>query len=210
MFFSFDGIDGVGKSTQVTLFTRWLVECGHEVVTCRDPGSTGLGERLRELLLEKSHLRIGRRCEMLLYMAARSQLVEEIIRPALAAGKVVVSDRFLLANVVYQGHAGGLEIEDLWRVGEVAVNGLHPDLTFLLDLDVTAATRRLGREPDRMESQGAAYMEKVRRGFLSEASRRPESIRVIDAGRNVDAIQAEIRQLAEATLPTATRLTTDH
>lgn len=199
MFFSFDGIDGSGKSTQMTLFVDWLRGRGHEVVTCRDPGGTELGERLREILLHKSDTPIGRRAEMLMYMASRAQLVEQVIRPALAAGRIVVSDRFLLANVVYQGHAGGLAVEDLWRVGEVAVAGLHPARVFLLDMDVAAAVQRRDREPDRIESQGLDYMQGVRLGYLAEAARRPE-IAVIDGARDIESVQAEIRQAAEGVL----------
>ena len=109
MFISFDGVDGVGKSTQTELFVEWLREQGQTVVTCRDPGSTELGERLRTLVLKASDIKIDAESEMLLYMAARAQLVAEVIQPALAAGQFVVSDRFLLANVVYQGHAAGLD-----------------------------------------------------------------------------------------------------
>ena len=111
MFFSFDGLDGVGKTTQMDLFVEWLRAAGHDVVRCRDPGSTPLGEAIREILLGHEFA-ISRASEMLLFMAARAQLVEEVIRPALDAGKTVVSDRFLLANVVYQGHAGGLDVAD--------------------------------------------------------------------------------------------------
>ena len=199
MFFSFDGIDGGGKSTQMELFVDWLRQRGRQVTTCRDPGSTELGERLREILLHKSDTPISRRAEMLLYMASRAQLVDQVIRPALAAGQTVVSDRFLLANVVYQGHAGGLAVEDLWRVGEVAVDGLQPARIFVLDLDVPAAARRMNRELDRMESQGLAYMQKVRDGYLAEAARRRE-IAVIDAGRDVASVQADIRRTAEEVL----------
>ncbi len=199
MFFSFDGIDSVGKSTQMTLFVDWLRQRGHDVVTCRDPGSTELGERLREILLHKSDTPIGRRAEMLLYMASRAQLVDQVIRPALDAGRIVVADRFLLANVVYQGHAGGLSVDDLWRVGEVAVAGVHPARIFLLDMDVSAAVQRRNREPDRMESQGLEYMQKVRQGFLAEAARRGEIV-VIDAGRDIESVQADIRQAAEGVL----------
>lgn len=200
MFFSFDGIDGVGKSTQMRLFAEWLRDRGCEVVTCRDPGSTELGERLREILLHKSDLAISRRSEMLMYMAARAQLVEEVIRPALDEGKTVVCDRYLLANVVYQGHAGGLDVASLWQVGDVAIDGLYPDLTFLLDMSVEAATERLGREPDRMESQGDGFMQRVRDGFLTEASRLSSTVLVVDAARDVPTIQAEIRQATEQNL----------
>ena len=122
MFFSFDGIDGVGKTTQMELFCQWLADewpgGGREVVTCRDPGSTPLGERVREILLNSDHRTpITARSEMLLYMAARAQLVEQVICPALDAGRVVVSDRYLLANIVYQGYAGGLDVVESRREG---------------------------------------------------------------------------------------------
>ena len=123
-FFSFDGIDGVGKTTQIQLFSQWLQELGHEVVVCRDPGSTELGEKIRQLLLSRSTMALGVRSEMLLYMAARAQLVDEIIRPALQAERTVISDRFLLANMAYQGYAGGLGIEPLSRVGQIATDGI--------------------------------------------------------------------------------------
>jgi dTMP kinase len=199
MFFSIDGIDGAGKSTQMRLFVDWLREQGREVMTCRDPGSTLLGERLREILLHKCDTPIGRRSEMLMYMAARAQLVDEVIRPALEAGRTVVCDRFLLSNVVYQGHAGGLDVEELWRVGRVAIGGVTPNLILLLDLSVAEAAQRMTRAPDRMESLGAEYMERVRGGFLAEAARRTE-IAVISAGRDVDAVQADLRAAAERVL----------
>src|SRR2546423_5508509 len=142
MFFSFDGVDGAGKSTQIGLLTEALRQRGREVVTCRDPGGTALGERLREILLHHHDMRINRRSEMLLYMASRAQLVEEVIRPALAAGKIVISDRYLLANVVYQAHAGGLWPEEVWQVGQITVAGVMPTLTFLLDLAAPAAAYR--------------------------------------------------------------------
>ncbi|MCU0880359.1 MAG: dTMP kinase [Pirellulaceae bacterium] len=134
MFFSFDGVDGAGKSTQIKLLCEWLRERGHAVVNCRDPGGTQLGERLREILLGHHDTPIHPRAEMLLYMASRAQLVEELIRPAIASGQVVVSDRFLLANVVYQAHGAGLDPDDVWRVGAVTVSGLMPRLVFLLDM----------------------------------------------------------------------------
>ena len=197
MFFSFDGIDGVGKTTQMDLFCHWISEKGQEVVTCRDPGSTPLGERVREILLHSGEeTTIGRRAEMLLYMAARAQLVDEVIRPALAAGKTVVSDRYLLANLVYQGHAGGLDLESIRRVGSVATDGIWPDVVFLLDMAPTAADGRMQRTLDRMERQGADFRERLRDGFLAEAARAENRVRVIDADRAVDVVQAEIRAIA--------------
>lgn len=196
MFFSFDGVDGVGKSTQVSLFCDWLREQGHEFVVCRDPGSTELGESVREILLGNHQTPIHGRAEMLLYMAARAQLVEEVIRPALDAGKTVVSDRFLLANVVYQGHAGGLPVDDLWQVGYVTVDGIMPSFTFLLDLDPAIAQQRIQGEFDRMESRGIEFLTKVRDGFLAEAARQPQSTAVVDAGQSIEQVQQAIRAAA--------------
>ena len=193
-FYSFDGIDGAGKSTQLNLFCEHLRAAGEEVVVCRDPGSTPLGERIREIVLHADEsVSIGGRTEMLLYMAARAQLVEEVIRPALATGQTVVSDRYLLANVVYQGHAGGLDVDELWQVGAVATGGLAPDLTFLLDMPEELAAARLGSDLDRMESRGDEYRRKLRAGFLAEAERN-ERIIVVAADREIDEIQADIRQ----------------
>lgn len=197
MFFSFDGVDGVGKSTQIRLFCDWLRAHGKTVVTCRDPGGTPLGEKLRGLLLDHHDVPIHRRAEMLLYMASRAQLVEEVIRPALAAGHVVVSDRYLLANVVYQAHAADpagavLDPDDVWRVGAVTVGGVMPNLVFLLDMPAEQAAARIARSPDRMESRGVAFLEQVRQGFLTEAGRFPHQIAVINADQPVDAVHAAV------------------
>jgi dTMP kinase len=201
MFFSFDGIDGTGKSTQLGLFGEWLSDKGHDVVSCRDPGCTPLGERIREIVLHSdAQTPIGRRSEMLLYMAARAQLVDEVIRPALEAGKIVLSDRYLLANLVYQAHAGGLDVEAVRRVGEVAIDGVRPDCVFLLDMAPAAADGRLQRSLDRMERQGDDYRRRLRDGFLAEARRPDSCIHVVDADRPIDAVQADIRRLANELL----------
>jgi dTMP kinase len=201
MFFSLDGIDGVGKSTQIDRLVEWLRAAGHDVVTCRDPGSTPLGERLRELLLRHDDsVIIDPRAEMLMYMAARAQLVEQLIRPALAAGQIVVSDRFVLANIVYQAHAGGLDVDDVRAVGRVTTGAVVPDRVYLLDLPVDEADRRLGSDRDRMESRGSEYRQRLRAGFLAEAARDPASILVVDAAGSVDEVSAAIRADAERML----------
>lgn len=196
MFFSFDGLDGAGKSTQISRFVDWLRQRGHSVVECRDPGSTPLGESLRDLVLHNHQLRLNSTSEMLVYMASRAQLVSDVIRPALARGECVVSDRFLLANVVYQGHAGGLPPEIIWRVGEVATGGLQPALTFVLDLPVEAAAARLQGEPDRMEAKGLEFMRRVRAGFIYEAEADSERLILIDANQTADEVQAAVRAAA--------------
>lgn len=200
MFLSIDGGDGTGKSTQVQLLANWLRQ-RVDLVLCRDPGSTPLGEAVRQLLLHRHDLRIDRRSEMLLYMAARAQMVEEVIRPALAAGKTVLSDRFLLANVAYQGHGGQLDVDTLWTVGNVATGGVMPDLTLVLDLPAEAAAARLSRSLDRMEQQGLDFHRRVRDGFLREAARNPEQIKVIDASRTIPEVQAAIRAAVLSKVP---------
>jgi dTMP kinase len=133
---------------------------------------------------------------MLLYMAARAQLVDETIRPALEAGRTVVSDRYLLANVVYQGYGGGLPVEIVRQVGVVATDGVAPDCTFLLDLDPAVALGRMGRQLDRVENRGTAYRERLRAGFLAEAAVSNGTVHVVAADRQVDAVQDEIRSIA--------------
>lgn len=193
LFVSFDGIDGAGKSTQRDLLTQWLSEQGHEVVLCRDPGTTEAGERIRDLLLHRSELDLHPRTEMMLYMAARAQLVDDVIRPAIAAGKTVLCDRYLLANIAYQGYASGLNPEDVREVGKVAVDHVMPDLTILLDLPEDVAFPRLGKELDRMEAKGLAFMHRVREGFLAEAETYPH-VAVVDATQSIEVIQQAIRE----------------
>jgi len=200
VFFSFDGIDGTGKSTQVRLLDDTLRARGFDVVLCRDPGSTPLGERIRKVLLNSdASTPIGRRSEMFLYMAARAQLVEEVIEPALAAGKIVIADRFLLANIVYQGHAGGLDPDEVREVGKIATHGRLPDCVFLLDMPQHRAGGRLDRPLDRMESRGDEYRERLRAGFLAEA-KDSQYIHVVDADRPIATVQAEIWQIAAKVL----------
>jgi dTMP kinase len=197
MFFSFDGIDGVGKSTQISLFAAYLEEAGHDVVLYRDPGTTRLGEAVRAILLDDLQTEICPVSEMFLYMAARAQLVHEKIKPALEANKVVVSDRFLLANVVYQGWAGGVGADVVWNVGHVATQGIQPDLTFVLDMPPADAADRLGRTLDRMEQRGDTYRQRLREGFLAEAAGDPNHIVVIDASGTIDQVHAAVRQAAQ-------------
>lgn len=197
MFFTFDGIDGVGKSTQITLFCDWLRSQGRTVVECRDPGSTPLGERVRDILLHAGEdTPIDARSEMLLYMAARAQLVEEVVRPAVERGDAVVSDRFLLANIAYQGWAGGLGAEVVKQVGAVAVDGFYPDCTFLLDLSPADADARMEGPRDRMESRGEDYRRRLRDGFLQEATAAPQRIHVIDASQSIEEVHQAIQAAA--------------
>ncbi|MFN9540145.1 MAG: dTMP kinase [Planctomycetota bacterium] len=196
MLIVFDGIDGAGKSTQIEATCRWLeLRRGAPVRRLRDPGSTPLGMRMRELLLDQHGLPIAPLAEVMLFMTARAQLVAEEIKPALARGEWVVCDRFSFSTVVDQGHAGGVDPEQIWKVNQVATQGITPDLTIILDLPAQIASQRIQRERDRMESRGSDYFQKVREGFLTEARRWPRGVEVIDAHQTAEAIQNTIQQL---------------
>jgi len=196
LFISLDGLDGAGKSTQCRLLAEWLEGQGLPVTRCSDPGGTEIGDVLRGLLLDqRRHMTLA--CEAFLFMASRAQLTAEVIRPALAAGRTVLSDRFLLANVVYQGHAGGLDPEQVRSMCLLATEGLEPDLTFVLDLPIEQALARRQGPSDRMESRAADFHARVRAGFRAEAQRHPDRIILIDASQPVDKIHERIRREVE-------------
>lgn len=191
MFITLDGIDGVGKSTQIERLISYLEQQGHETLLVRDPGTTEIGARLRQILLE-SDLELHRRTEAMLFMASRCEMVETILRPALADGKTVVSDRFLLANVVYQSVGGKVSPDLLWQMGRLANGGLVPDLTILLDMPAQRSMERIGNETDRMESRGVDYMEAVRQGFLDQLPHSSQSTAIIDADQSPEDVSREI------------------
>ena len=193
IFLSLDGLDGTGKSTQCRLLADWLRRHSFAVEQCADPGGTAVGTALRDILLNHRG-EMTPACEAFLFMASRAQLVAEVIRPELESRRWVVCDRFLLANVVYQGYAGGLDVDQLWEIGRLSTGGLEPDLTIVLDLPLDAALGRRNRAPDRMESRAREYQQRVREGFLSEARRRPDRIAVVDASPPVEVVQERIRE----------------
>jgi dTMP kinase len=191
LFLSLDGLDGSGKSTQCRLLAEWLRARGHAVTECADPGGTAVGRIIRDLLLgHRGH--IAKSSEALLFMASRAQLAAEVIRPALNSGRTVVSDRYALANIVYQGYAGGLDPEALREVGALATGGLEPALTLVLDVPVDVALARRRGPADRVEGREPAYHARVREGFLIEARRYPARIRVVDATLPPDVVHQRI------------------
>lgn len=192
-FIALDGLDGAGKSTQCRLLAQWLRSVGWAVTECSDPGGTALGAELRSLLLGYRGA-MALPCEALLFMASRAQLVAEVIQPALDAGQAVIADRFLLANVVYQGYAGGLDPAQLWEVGRFATCSIEPDLTLVLDLPLEDSLVRRKRSADRLESRGLDYHARVREGFLAEVRRQPDRIRVIDVRGSADEVQQQLRR----------------
>lgn len=199
MFITLDGIDGSGKTTQASLLSESLVNLGLDVVHTRDPGSTIAGDVIRNLLLN-SDTPLHRRSEAMLFMAARSELVEEVIIPSLRARKVVVSDRFLLANIAYQGcqnpqDQNFLKSTDLWLSGIWASAGLIPDLTLLLDLPAEIAIDRLTQPKDRFERRGKQYLEQVRLAFLDELPRSAKKTYVLDASLPSDEVHKTISSI---------------
>jgi dTMP kinase len=200
LFLSLDGLDGTGKSTQCRLLADWLRRRGRPVVTCADPGGTAVGAVIRQLLLDRKQ-QMALACEALLFMASRAQLVAEVIRPALDAGQDVVCDRYLLANVVYQGHAGGLDAAQLWEAGQLSTGGLEPNLTIVLDLPTEAAAARRSGPADRVESRDAGYHERVREGFLREGQRRPDRIHVISADGSIEEVNRRVCEAVQPFLP---------
>ena len=188
-----EGIDGSGKSSQVGPLVEWLRGRGLAVVACRDPGATPAGDAIRQILLHRGEIPLAPTTEMLLYMAARAQLVSEVIAPALARGDWVVSDRYLPANIVYQGHAGSLDPEVVRSVGGIATGGIAPDLVLLLDLDPLAATSRIDRPLDRLESRGDEFRHRLRAGYLREAAAAPDRFEIVDASADMTTVGERIR-----------------
>lgn len=194
LFISMEGPDGAGKSTQIELLQNYLEDKGYEIVITREPGGTVISEAIRQVILNKEYKEMCPNTELLLYAAARAQLVSEVIRPALEAGKAVICDRFVESSVVYQGIARGLGIERVYAVNDYALEGLRPQLTILLDLDAKEGLRRKKQqaELDRMEAEGLEFHQKVAEGYRILAEREPERIMKISATLPKEDIHAKI------------------
>jgi dTMP kinase len=196
-FLVLDGPDGSGKSTQFRRLADHLRAGGLHVVETREPGGTPIGEQIRSILLDPANTDIHVRCEMLLYMASRAQLVSQRIAPALAAGALVLADRFISSTLAYQGTAGGLVPQEILAVGEVAMGGVRPDLTILFDVDEQIAARRLNPILDRMEQKGVEFHRRVREGYLRQAQENPSAHLLIDARPEADAVWSALLSALE-------------
>jgi len=199
LFVTFEGSEGCGKSTQIKLLAAWLRERGHDPLLTREPGGTPAGDAIRHLL---QHAPEGHglvpEAELFLFAASRAQLVREVVRPALEAARVVISDRFHDSTVVYQGVARRLDPAMTRTVNGFAIGDTLPDVTFLLDMDAREAFRRLHkreRERDRMESEPLEFYEAVREGYLRAAQAEPERFAVLDANRTEDELAGEIQRV---------------
>mgnify|MGYP002590122259 FL=1 len=197
-FITLEGIDGCGKSTQAKLLAEDLERAGYDVLLLREPGGVTISEKIRELLLDPAHAAMSDTCELLLYEAARAQLVYEVVAPALAQGRIVVCDRFYDSTTAYQGYANGMDLGAVQRANALAVGACHPDLTLVFDIDPAKAAARAAardRAQDRMEAKGLAYQERVAAGFRAIAAAESERVRLVDASRGIDAIHADVRAL---------------
>ena len=209
LFLSFEGGEASGKSVQANRLAERLRAEGRDVVSVREPGSTPVGERVRDVVLHAQDIPLAPNAQALLYSTARAQLVRDVIRPALAQRKVVVVDRFYDSTLAYQGYGHGADLDQLRAVTAFAVGDLRPDRTFLLDLPVEAAegraaTRKPGRAWDRFEAEARAFHERVRAGYLELAEAEPGRFAVIRADRDVDAVFADVWREVERLLPATT------
>lgn len=197
---TFEGGEGSGKSTQLELLARWLEEAGHEVVTAREPGTTAVGELVRRFLLETAPETLEPEAELALFLAARSQLAAEVIAPALAAGRIVLVDRYGDSSVAYQGYGRGLAPDAIANANRWLTRGIDPDLTVLIEVPVGAAGSRRQRPPDRLERAGGGFHERVHDGYRRLAAAEPERFCVVNGNQAIDVIQTEIRYRVSALL----------
>ncbi|WP_298769946.1 dTMP kinase [uncultured Fibrobacter sp.] len=203
-FFCLEGIDGSGKSTHIEKLASALEAEGYSVVKLREPGGAKISEQVRGILLDPAFKGImGDKTELLLYNAARAQVIAEVIQPALDAGKVVIADRFAWSTFAYQGFARGLGTELVQRLTEITCDGCFPELTVVLDLSVEcsrARTATRGEAPDRLEQEKADFFERVRNGYLAAARDYPDCVVAIDADRSPDEVSADLYKLIKSRL----------
>jgi dTMP kinase len=212
LFVTFEGGEGSGKTTQLKALLTHLRAGGRDAAETRDPGGTAIGKQIRDLLLDRKNARMAAVTELFLYEASRAQLVHEVIRPALAAGCILLCDRFTDSTVAYQGHGRGLDLGLIARLNALATDGLRPDLTFLLDLDpetgLARASQRVGQPAerhDRIEAEVLSFHQRVRAGYRAIAAAEADRVVLLDASRGMAEIEALIRRRVEALLRSPVR-----
>lgn len=196
-FITFEGSEGCGKSTQSKLLYEYLRSNGFNAVVLREPGGVKISEKIRNLLLDVKNESISDVCEMLLYMAARAQVVEKLIKPELSKGKIVICDRFLDSTIAYQGFGLGLDIKAIKFIGNVAALGIKPDLTILLDLPVEKGLHYRRNSLDRIEKRDLNYHKRVRNGYLKLAAAEPRRIKIVKVEKDLNLTQNKIRELVK-------------
>ena len=205
MFITFEGVEGCGKSTQIDRLAHYLKDRGLDVVVTREPGGTPVGEAIRTILLDPDHTSMSPMTEVLLYAASRAQHVDQVIRPALDRGAIVISDRFADSTTAYQGAARQLGVDLISQVHSMATRRVWPDLTLVLDLDPRIGMQRVveKRALDRLEHEPMDFHDAVRESFVLLAGLEPERMKIVDADRPLEEVEADIRALVEEALATA-------
>lgn len=196
LFITFEGGDGCGKSTQLELVRKYLEEKGFKTLTTREPGSLGLGQKLREVLLHYDG-DVAPRAEAFLFLADRAQHIAKIVKPAIDNGVIVLCDRHTDSSVAYQGYGRGEDIEQINMLNNLATQGIKPDLTLLFDVSTEVAQTRVGSEKDRMESAGIEFHKKVRQGYLEIAKKEPQRIKVVDSNLSIEEVFAEVKKIID-------------
>lgn len=194
LFITFEGADGCGKTTQIKLLDEYLRAKGYQTLLTREPGSKGLGEKLREILLNYDG-DVSPVAESFLFLADRAQHVDCIIKPALDKGIIVLCDRHTDSTLAYQGYGRGLDLEEIRKLNKIATSGLTPDLTIVFDVDIETSQARVGAEKDRMESAGIEFFQRVRHGFLEIAKQEPARVKVINSADSIENIHKRVVEL---------------
>ena len=197
MFITLEGPEGSGKSTQIKRLAKRLESMGFPVITTREPGGTPIGDQIRQVLVRMENKELHPRTEILLFLAARAQLVEQLIKPALQDGKIILCDRYGDSTLAYQGYGHGLDLEKLRQMLDFATDHLKPDLTILLDLDVKLGLMRKKAEDEwnRLDAYEVLFHERVREGYLNLAREEPNRWRIVDASQGIDAVQADLLRI---------------
>ena len=196
LFITFEGTDGCGKTTQIEMLKDYFEKQGRTVLLTREPGAKGLGTKLREILLNYDG-EVSPVCESFLFLADRAQHVDTIIKPAVARGEIVLCDRHTDSTVAYQGYGRELYIEQIKMLNNIATSGLKPDLTFIFDIDIDTAQKRVGKNKDRMESAGIEFFKRVRNGYLEIAKQEPERVKVLDGSKSIETIHNELLEILQ-------------
>ncbi len=192
VFITFEGIEGAGKSTQATRLYEYLKSISKKAVLTREPGGTETGKKIREILLSKTQEKFPPKAELFLYEADRNFHIHNVIKPYLSRGFYVICDRFIDSTLAYQGYARGLDINLVKKLNELAVEGVYPDITFLIDIPVDISLKRLGKNKDRIESESRDFHEKLREGFLKIAEENPDRIVVVSGEQPVEIVFSQI------------------
>lgn len=196
LFITFEGADGCGKTTQIELLDKYLQGKGLKTLVTREPGAKGLGEKLREILLNYDG-EVSPNCESFLFLADRAQHVDCVIKSALKESKIVLCDRHTDSTVAYQGYGRQLDLKRIKALNEIAVNGLKPDLTIVFDIDIETSMQRVGKTKDRMESAGMDFFNRVREGYLAIAKDEPDRVKVINSADTIENIHKQVIALVE-------------